>query len=263
MELIDKEILYKVNKSISNIAEIISEEKRDRLFENWAIIENLFLDNYHNYKWPMEKNEFEKNFGFDSEETVNTQIRQLRLRGNLIRGEGGDYFVEGPGGPRTTTYIYESGAKKILKKLQSVNGAKLLQKFGINVHLKKCFLFIIIIKYAVKGIEDPKQEFVITQPNFRIDLYLKKSKLAIECDEIGHTYESPIRRKSRQKAIEDKLNCRFLRFNPHDIDFDIGKILDRILRHILGLKINGDDPIDNWNKSHRVTELDIDLEQLD
>ena len=186
MELIDKDILDKVKNSILNIAGIISEEKRDRLFENWAIVEKLFFDNCHNYKWPMEKNEFEKTFGFDSEETVNTQIRILRLKGNLIRGKGGDYFVEGPGGPGTKTYIYKSGAKKILKKLQSINGAKLLQKISINVHLKKCFLFIIIINYAVKGIEDPKKEFLINQPNFRIDLYLKKSKLAIECDEIGH-----------------------------------------------------------------------------
>ena len=48
---------------------------------------------------------------------------------------------------------------------------------------------------------------------FRIDIYFTKYCLAIEIDEKGHTDRDLIFEEKRQKALEKKLNCTFIRIN--------------------------------------------------
>lgn len=267
MELIDKEILNEVKKSIICFAETIKEEKYyfyEVLISNWNLIERLFLEFDINYTWPMSKDDFCSKFDLNKNK-VNSQMHRFTRMGILNKGE--DYVIEGSRGPGTVTYIFESGAKKTLEKVQSIEGAKFLRKFGTNIHLKKCFLYITIIKYAVKGFDNPIREYTIRNPDYRIDLYLKQKKLAIECDELGHEHESPKERDNRGEAIKKKLECELFRFNPHDKDVNIGEFIHDILCILLGREINGEEPISyckrKWGRIKPPYFIDLDEIDLD
>ena len=48
---------------------------------------------------------------------------------------------------------------------------------------------------------------------FRIDVYINEFVLAVESDEKGHTDRDLIFEEKRQKALEKKLGCKFIRIN--------------------------------------------------
>ena len=60
---------------------------------------------------------------------------------------------------------------------------------------------------------------------FRIDIYFTEYSLAVEIDEKGHTDRDLI---FEQKALEKKLNCKFIRINTsrenYDADYEASKI---------------------------------------
>ena len=61
---------------------------------------------------------------------------------------------------------------------------------------------------------------------FRIDVYFTEYFLAVEIDEKGHTDRSLIFEEKRQKALEKKLNCEFIRIDTskENYDVDYGRI---------------------------------------
>ena len=65
---------------------------------------------------------------------------------------------------------------------------------------------------------------------FRIDVYFNKFLLAVEIDEKGHTDRDLIFEEKRQKALEKKLGCKFIRINTsnakngYDLDYEVGNI---------------------------------------
>ena len=65
---------------------------------------------------------------------------------------------------------------------------------------------------------------------FRIDIYFIEYSLAVEIDEKGHTDGDFIFEEKRQKALEKKLGCIFIRINTTnlkngcDLDYKIGNI---------------------------------------
>ena len=67
-------------------------------------------------------------------------------------------------------------------------------------------------------------EKIILQHNvlgYRIDAYFPKYKLAIEADEKEHNEMDIDYEIERQKAIENKLGCEFIRIDPAKKDFNI------------------------------------------
>ena len=64
--------------------------------------------------------------------------------------------------------------------------------------------------------------------NYRIDLYFTKHKLAIECDEFGHSDRDPTLEKEREVHITNKLGCLFYRYNPDSTLFNIFQIINDI-----------------------------------
>ena len=60
--------------------------------------------------------------------------------------------------------------------------------------------------------------------SFRIDFYFSECFLAVEIDEKGHTNRDVITEEKRQKALEKKLGCKFVRIitsnakNGYDLD---------------------------------------------
>ena len=64
----------------------------------------------------------------------------------------------------------------------------------------------------------------------RIDVYFNKVLLAVEIDEKGHTDRDLIFEEKRQKALEKKLGCKFIRINTrnakngYDLDCEVGNV---------------------------------------
>ena len=52
---------------------------------------------------------------------------------------------------------------------------------------------------------------------FRIDVYFTEYFLAVEIDEKGHTDRDLIFEEKRQKVLEKKLNCKFIRINTREL----------------------------------------------
>ena len=65
---------------------------------------------------------------------------------------------------------------------------------------------------------------------FRTDIYLSEYSLAVEIDEKGHTDRYFIFEEKRQKALEKKIGCKFIRINTsnakngYDLDYEVGNI---------------------------------------
>ena len=65
---------------------------------------------------------------------------------------------------------------------------------------------------------------------FKIDVYFNKFFLAVEIDEKGYTDRDLIFEEKRQKALEKKLGCKFIRINTsnakngYDLDYEVGNI---------------------------------------
>ena len=76
------------------------------------------------------------------------------------------------------------------------------------------------IKNAFEG-EDMQTQYSVL--GYRIDLYFHKHKLAIEVDELGHADRNFSNETERQKALEKKLDCMFIRINPDEENFNIFK----------------------------------------
>ena len=67
---------------------------------------------------------------------------------------------------------------------------------------------------------------------YKIDFYLHEYQLAVEADELVHSNRNIDYEIQRQKAIEKKLGCVFIRINPDEENFNIFKAINWIHRHI-------------------------------
>ena len=71
---------------------------------------------------------------------------------------------------------------------------------------------------------------------YRIDLYFHDFKLTIKIYENGHSNRNIDYEIKRQKAIEQKLGCKFNKIDPDKEDFDIFfyifRTINEIFRHI-------------------------------
>ena len=67
--------------------------------------------------------------------------------------------------------------------------------------------------------------------NYKIDLYFYEYKLAVEIDENNHQGRNENYEKQRQKEIENKLSCVFVRINPDKENFNISRAENKIFRY--------------------------------
>ena len=74
----------------------------------------------------------------------------------------------------------------------------------------------------------PSKQFPIG--SYRIDLYFPEQKLAVECDEYGHNQYNDIKEAVRQQFIQEQLQCRFHRFNPHSIGFCLHSLICQLMQ---------------------------------
>ena len=131
-------------------------------------------------------------------------------------------------------YINEEVMHELVLKSTMSNATDFAKQLGINIVdnkiiSKEAETLSCILK-AFKG-ENMKEQYTVD--GYRIDLYFPTHKLAIECDEFGHKDRDIGYEVTRQKYIETKLACTFIRYNPDAKDFDIFIVINSIMKYIL------------------------------
>ena len=130
-------------------------------------------------------------------------------------------------------YINEEGMHELVLKSSMFNATDFAKAFGINIHdhkyLSKERETLSCILKAFKG-QEMKEQYTVD--GYRVDLYFPSHKLAIECDEFGHKDRDIGYEVTRQKYIETKLGCTFIRYNPDAKDFDIFIVINSIMKYI-------------------------------
>ena len=134
---------------------------------------------------------------------------------------------------KTDIYLSVYGVKYIVLNSRKPKAIELAKELGITVHdhkyLKKETETMSCILKAFKG-EDMRDQHGVD--GYRVDLYFPSHKLAIECDEFGHKDRDIGYEVTRQKHIETKLGCTFIRYNPDAKDFDIFSLINSIMKYI-------------------------------
>ena len=131
-------------------------------------------------------------------------------------------------------FLTEEGMHELVLKSKMSKSIELAKQLGINIVNNK-----IISKEAetlsciLKSFNGENMKEQYTVDGYRIDLYFPIHKLAIECDELGHKDRDIGYEVTRQKYIETKLGCTFIRYNPDAKDFDIFSVINSIMKYIL------------------------------
>ena len=68
--------------------------------------------------------------------------------------------------------------------------------------------------------------------SYRIDLYFPKHRLAIEVDEKENKDINQYKEVERENPIKEHFDCKFIRINPDEKDFDMYAEIGKIYNHI-------------------------------
>ena len=120
--------------------------------------------------------------------------------------------------PKCSEFEVKSKIGKIFKKHNSI------EEYSVRIHEFDPYFY----KHYEKKIQVDKsgRKYIL----FKIDVYFNKFLLAVEIDEKGHTDRDLIFEEKRQKALEKKLGCKFIRINTsnakngYDLDYEVGNI---------------------------------------
>jgi very-short-patch-repair endonuclease len=133
-------------------------------------------------------------------------------------------------------YITKRGCEILISKCKKLRDKNFIKTFAadwdLNVNIvqdTKEQEFIGAIRKAFSHIPMEPQFRI---GDYRIDLYLTSLKIAVECDERGHSDRDESKEVARQAYIENQLGCRFLRFNPDAKDFCIYDTINELMRMV-------------------------------
>ena len=137
-------------------------------------------------------------------------------------------------------YINGSGFKTLIKKCAKIDPLS-AEAIAEHPFIKQFVNYeVITIRKEHENISCIKETFYymtcksqFTVGSYYVDLYIKDYNLAIECDEFGHSGRDPLYEEERQKYIEDRLGCHFIRFNPDEYKFSIFRVIGDIHRYML------------------------------
>ena len=114
--------------------------------------------------------------------------------------------------------------------------------------MKLILIFMSITKKI--QVDNNDQEYIL----FRIDIYFTEYFLAVEIDEKDHTDRDLIFEEKRQKALEKKLNCKFIKINTSKENYDAEYEASRIQTFISKFK-------DKENES-KIKALEDEIKKL-
>jgi very-short-patch-repair endonuclease len=139
-----------------------------------------------------------------------------------------------------TKFINKNGIQSLLLRTRKPIDISLYRFFDINPFNQKWIckeanylnkLIKIFGKYHTYQLQ-------YSIDNYKVDLYFDKLNLVIECDEFGHSHYDDENEKQRQLYIENKLKCKFIRFNPDVLNFDFTDTISQIYNYIQEYKLN-------------------------
>lgn len=141
--------------------------------------------------------------------------------------------VETNGGVQEMAVINGGGLKQLILKSRKPEAKIFAKKIGLGQMIlsSKEQDTVETIINSIKNILEYKTQYCVGI--YKIDLYLPELNIAIECDENGHTERNILKEAKRQIFIENKLDCDFIRFNPDETTFNIGKIINQIFKEVL------------------------------
>lgn len=85
----------------------------------------------------------------------------------------------------------------------------------------------------IKAFNNLKYKTQYQVDKYYIDLYFIENNVAIECDEYGHIGYNKEKDKERTDYINNKLNCKWIRYDPYDNNFNIFELINRIFKTII------------------------------
>jgi very-short-patch-repair endonuclease len=137
------------------------------------------------------------------------------------------------GGFQSLVCVNKEGLRILIADSQKPNAIDIAHSLGIEVGTRlsatKEQHTLAIISAAFSHI---KQIHQYPAGNYRIDLYLPDYCIAVECDEKGHQCYNHEEDICRQQYLEEALHCVFVRYNPDAKDFNIGNVINQIMRII-------------------------------
>ena len=142
--------------------------------------------------------------------------------------------VKTKGGQQNISFLTYNGLCRLLCKSRQPIPDDIMDCCGININLLKynCIEHdtITSITTAFSG-ETFILQYVIL--SYRIDLYFPKYRIAVECDERQHfTINNIHSDQIREAHIIKQLDCKFIRYNPYDNDFNIFYVINQIYKQI-------------------------------
>ena len=157
----------------------------------------------------------------------------------------GDFLIKAIKNSRETKYINKQGITELLLKSQKPPEKllKVANVFDIKLTtlepIHKDSLNIKVLSKEQQTLGNIIQAFngesfllQHTVGKYKIDLYMPDYKLAIECDEYGHSDRNKEYEQTRENYIKNKLECVFIRFNPDAPDFNIFNVINKMYNHI-------------------------------
>lgn len=151
---------------------------------------------------------------------------ELRKRCQMIR-------INGKG--RLTPVADDETMKKIMVavigqvRIPGQKKEEWLRIIGVDAIVLKSYMEPEILRVLVAALVryEPCEQYMIL--DYRIDLYLQKVNIAIECDENGHKNYNNDNELKRVVRITNVLGCKWVRFNPNMTDFNVGNVIAEVI----------------------------------
>jgi very-short-patch-repair endonuclease len=131
--------------------------------------------------------------------------------------------MQTPGGTQSVVVLEKPGVLQLVSSSrlpQAIDIAKEIGLFVLSAFQEQDLVRIIEAAFADL---QPVRQFTVH--GYRIDLYLAKVNIAIECDEHGHSQYNNKNEDIREKRIKSALGCSFVRFNPNEPGFNLGDVI--------------------------------------
>jgi very-short-patch-repair endonuclease len=179
--------------------------------------------------WPKDDAALARLFGC-APGSIGRHRAALLKAGTLI--DRTDYTPGIPGSRYNRCLWHPSGAEKVAMHCRAAGAKRFLAARGVATSRASRIESNTVgtIMAALEDLIPCQRQYTVN--GYKVDLYLPTVRLAIECDEHGHKSYARLKEIVRQVCIEVTQACTFLRYDPYAPDFDIGTIINKILKHI-------------------------------
>lgn len=131
------------------------------------------------------------------------------------------------GGTQKTTCLDIKGVRRLIFSTRTPEATLVAKLLDLEIHHVYAEQSTIPVIQAAFVHLNPIRQYTVGP--YRVDLYLEAVNIAVECDENGHLGYDQVNEVDRKTYIEEKLGCTFVRFNPDEVGFNLGAVINHIL----------------------------------